>query len=461
MRTALGRMLRDSIMLASVGLVLGGCMVRQDQPPTEDPFYFVDAETLAPGEHGRPLRHRPIATPAGLEGAGQNTLIIYKSSKDDAQGTPVAVSAILALPKGEPGPGGWPVIAWAHGTVGSADKCAPSMDKAEDPGSEPLRLHQVINRSPHPMLNAFLEAGYAVVMSDYEGLGTAGPHPYLDGVSQARSILDAVRAARQLSMGEHGQARLSTRVAIVGHSQGGQAALFAAHQQPGWTPELHLVGVAAIAPASKLELLQYLPAVAEDDAEARASMPFLVLVIQGALRAQPTLDLDRIFTTRGKSIYQQSADSLCRTELSESVWVQPGQGLFSEKILTVLDAPLRAMHPNLRIEAPIRLAQAEHDARVSVGNTRELKDQLNATNQGDTPGVPVCYEEYATVEAADDPRLGDHFGILKTDIAPMTRWLGERLRGAPPRVCGGGEQARVQRNRLRASSNSAISSSVP
>lgn len=140
-----------------------------------------------------------------------------------------------------------------------------------------------------------------------------------------------MRAARQLSMGEHGQARLSTRVAIVGHSQGGQAALFAAHQQPGWTPELHLVGVAAIAPASKLEMLQYLPSVAEDDAEARASMPFLVLVIQGALRAQPALDLDRIFTARGKSIYQQSADSLCRTELSESVWVQPGQGLFSEK----------------------------------------------------------------------------------------------------------------------------------
>ena len=78
----------------------------------------------------------------------------------------------------------------------------------------------------YPLLQRWLKAGYAVVRTDYEGLGTPGAHPYLIGRSEGHSVLDAVRAARRLDT------RLGKRVVISGHSQGGQPALWAASLAP-------------------------------------------------------------------------------------------------------------------------------------------------------------------------------------------------------------------------------------
>ena len=122
------------------------------------------------------------------------------------------MSGSLALPKGKAPKGGWPIITYAHGTTGAADSCAPT--RGYDAG-EPRSY-------AYPLLQRWLKAGYAVVRTDYEGLGTPGVHQYLVGESEGRSVLDAVRAARAL------EPRLSKRFVIAGHSQGGHAALFAA-----------------------------------------------------------------------------------------------------------------------------------------------------------------------------------------------------------------------------------------
>src|SRR5947208_1260634 len=84
-------------------------------------------------------------------------------------------------------------------------------------------------------------AGYAVVRTDYQGLGTPGIHQYLVGTAEGRSTLDIVRAARKLD------SRVSGRTAIAGHSQGGHAALWGAALAPKWTPELNLRGTVAFA----------------------------------------------------------------------------------------------------------------------------------------------------------------------------------------------------------------------
>ena len=125
------------------------------------------------------------------------------------------------------------MVTWAHGTTGIADRCAPC--RAGMPGSY-----------DHPLLNRWLKAGYAVVRTDYEGLGTPGDHPYLIGDSEGRSVLDMVRAARKLD------ANIGKRVVIAGHSQGGHAALFAGSLARRWTPELTLRGTLAFAPVSHL-----------------------------------------------------------------------------------------------------------------------------------------------------------------------------------------------------------------
>lgn len=157
--------------------------------------------------------------------------VLYTSTGID--GEPIAVSGMVFAPTGPIPPGGRPVVSWAHPTTGIDDQCAPS-------------------RSPKPYddvqgLADFLNLGWVVVATDYQGLGTDGMHPYLVGASEAQGTIDIVRAAR--NMVETGA---SSNYFVFGHSQGGQAALFAGQMASAYAPELQLLGVAAAAPAGLL-----------------------------------------------------------------------------------------------------------------------------------------------------------------------------------------------------------------
>ena len=154
------------------------------------------------GHAGRPGRTRSRAT--------GTSLILYRST--DLDGKLNAVSGSVTLPKGKAPKGGWPVITYAHGTTGAADECAPT--RGYDAGE--------LASYAYPLLKRWLKAGYAVVRTGSEGLGTPGVHQYLVGPSEGHSVLDAVRAARAFD------GKLSKRFVIAGHSQGGHAALFAA-----------------------------------------------------------------------------------------------------------------------------------------------------------------------------------------------------------------------------------------
>ena len=390
-----------------------------------DPFYRVGATDLV-GEHGDVIRVRPLSGPAALESAAICELVIYQSTRV-SDGAPIGVSGIIALPQGNPPTGGWPVVSWSHGTVGVADRGAPSLDSDEladigDPTDPPMTVHRKINAAPHGLLNEFLNRGWAVVMTDYEGLGTRGPHPYLFGTSEARGVLDIVRAARALHNpgSGTGQEIISRRFVIVGHSQGGQAALFAAHLAPTWTAELTLLAVAAIAPASAQERLLRLSLL-----PTAPDLAFLPLAIVGALASDPGLATEleqKVFTPLGLQLFTDTIDVQTRVELSEpdSWGGLPGRKYF--RILSRkprLKAALRRMHPDLEIQVPIRISQAVNDPRVSAAGTKRLWKQLNRRNQT----VTVEWAEYDTVAPAASASLGDHFGILTTDIMPLADWL--------------------------------------
>ncbi|MDQ3406100.1 MAG: lipase, partial [Actinomycetota bacterium] len=133
-------------------------------------------------------------TTAALE-AGENWLVLYLSQ--DVRGEAVATSGIIVLPDRDVHPvpdGGFPLVSWAHGTVGVANSVAPSRDWG-DTGASPMNAH------PNGLLNSFLRRGWAVAMTDYEALGTGTEehiHPYLLGASEANGVLDIVLAARRL-----------------------------------------------------------------------------------------------------------------------------------------------------------------------------------------------------------------------------------------------------------------------
>jgi pimeloyl-ACP methyl ester carboxylesterase len=196
----------------------------------QTPFYRADAADIAgpPGSliSSEPMRFGPVGA--------QAYRILYRST--GLHDEPIAVSGVVVIPPGPPPPEGRPIVAWAHPTTGVVPHCAPSLAVFVFQSMMGLR----------PMI----ERGVVVVATDYPGLGTAGPHPYLVGVSEGRAVLDSVRVAR-LMPGVGG----GSRFAVWGHSQGGQASLYTGLLAKAYAPELNLVGVAAAAPATELVTL--------------------------------------------------------------------------------------------------------------------------------------------------------------------------------------------------------------
>jgi len=184
----------------------------------------------AVGKPGSIIRVWPLE--GGGPGGANAFRILYRSTSP--AGEPIAVSGAIFIPPGSPPPGGRNVIAWAHPTSGVVEDCAPSL--------MPDLAGMIWG------LAGMMAQGYVVVATDYPGLGVPGMiHPYLIGPSEGRAVLDSVRAARDLP-----DAAASNRFAVWGHSQGGQASLYAGELAASYAPDLKLVGVAAAAPATYL-----------------------------------------------------------------------------------------------------------------------------------------------------------------------------------------------------------------
>jgi dipeptidyl aminopeptidase/acylaminoacyl peptidase len=144
---------------------------------TLSPFYRWDA--ALPDKPGIMLREEPMTRQPEIV-AGQSRRILYTSRDVRWNAGIVPVSGTLYFPQGKPPPGGWPLIAWAHGTLGVADACAPSWTGTPRDAS---------------YLNKWLQQGFAVVATDYQGLGGPGPHPYL--IWQAEGALYLIASARR------------------------------------------------------------------------------------------------------------------------------------------------------------------------------------------------------------------------------------------------------------------------
>lgn len=151
-------------------------------------FYEVTAQQLSAGRHGSLIWSRRVVD--GPTIGGTTHVVMYRSTS--AKGEPVAVSGVVSVPTGDPPEGGWPVISWGHGTTGMADDCAPSRSLVDQQTG-------VYTASMDQTTADLVDDGYAVVRTDYEGLGTPGPHPYLMGQSAGAAMTDIVLAAHELS----------------------------------------------------------------------------------------------------------------------------------------------------------------------------------------------------------------------------------------------------------------------
>lgn len=249
------------------------------------PFY--STPSAAEGELGDIVRYEPlnISIP---NGTGYRILYVSQLSN----GKKVVVSGMIFIPNNV-STVQRDIVAWAHGTVGMGRQCAPSRQK------NPI--------AAIPWVSDMLSKGFVVVATDYYGLGTNGTMRYLIGQDEGRDVLNSVRAAQKFPNSHAG-----SKFALWGHSQGGHAVLFAANMAINYSPELHLVGVAAAAPAVELSSLmaqQYNKAVSwVIGPEIAVSWPIVY----------PNLSVSKIVSSQGLSTYKKIAYGCVVNEVGQA-----------------------------------------------------------------------------------------------------------------------------------------------
>ncbi|MBF6171036.1 lipase family protein [Nocardia blacklockiae] len=220
--------------------------------PTEGAGGFYAApEPGADARAGAVIRTEPMTVgAAGAPIALDARRILYWST--DPHGGTVAVSGLLFQShSGWPGGGARPVVAIGPGTVGQGDQCAPSkfLSNLADPATPGAVMAQYEVRLALELTGR----GINVVMTDYQGMGTAGVHPYVNRVAQGAAVLDAVRAATRMPATGSGP---DSRIGVWGYSQGGGAAAAAMEMAASYAPELQVVaGYGGAVPADLRDTL--------------------------------------------------------------------------------------------------------------------------------------------------------------------------------------------------------------
>jgi acetyl esterase/lipase len=162
--------------------------------------FYDTANPLPPGKPGELIRSAEFYE-YNLPEDVNAVRILYHSHS--AAGEDVATSGVVLFPDAKPPAGGWPVIAWAHSLNGVARDCAPSLDR---------------NLQHGPFLSMYVRLGYAVVATDYTGLGTSYRSAFADMPSNALDMIYSIPAAR------HAVPQLGPRWIAMGTGEGGMAA---------------------------------------------------------------------------------------------------------------------------------------------------------------------------------------------------------------------------------------------
>jgi len=230
-----------------------------------------------------------------------------------------------------------------------------------------------------------------VLRTDYQGLGTPGVHPYLNGLAEGRSVLDIVRAARKLDP------KIGKDLVLAGHSQGGHAVLWANSQARKYTPDLKLRGTLALAPASHLgEQASLLSALNSPSGLSGLA----AMILRGIDVDQPSLNVGTLLSDRAKALYPR-VDQDCLSDLSQAGefgGLAPAE-LFAPNVNTApIVAALNKNDPeDLKLAGPVQIEQGKADTTVIPLFTDQLDTALAKT------GAKLTYKTYAGV---------DHAGIV-------------------------------------------------
>ena len=285
-RSGVIRLLTVISVLLFAGVLASPVAARADTlPAPPGNAFYTPPNPLPAGAPGTVIWSRPSTSPTAGVNAWQ---ILYLSTS--VTGAPTAVSGTVLVPAAAYN-GTRPVVAYAAGTQGWAFSCAPSVEMAAGSFDEQFEVNNLLAR------------GWAVVVTDYPGLGTPGPELYNVGIPEGYAVLDSLRAA--VGLPADGLSA-SAQLAIMGYSQGGGAAGWAAQLQPSYAPGMNLAGIAMGGTPANLQAVA-------NNINGSLFFAFLAGTAEGFNAAYPALNLQSELTPAGQTAMAQ-LQTMCQTQ---------------------------------------------------------------------------------------------------------------------------------------------------
>lgn len=361
--------------------------------------------------------------------------IAYISS--DLHDQPTISTGLIIAPQGKAPEGGRPIVAWSHGTTGTAQNCGPSqvLDPAQD-----LNEYFLIGGTSWtdfgvPAATDFIKQGYVLVATDYQGLGGGGKHQYAIAATQARDLLNSIRA-----VGSLGLSGGNKKAVIYGWSQGGGSVLAAAsstayiNQKNTAFDDIEIIGAVALAPdalgpivpkealtdeAAAGKMYQELSATFSDSVFNFAHLAMSFWAMEGTF---PGLKLTDIFTADGAKIIDEIQSTKCMHAGSDTYSFNLGatyKDLLNPQPANVL-AWVRAIAegsvPADKPVAPIQIYWGDKDTAVPPVQGAVYREQKCAMG--------------ANIERIHLPGQS-HFTTPPVAQPMYTQWIKDRFDGKP------------------------------
>ena len=395
------------------------------------PPFYAATERLNP--NGKPLGSVLASEPVSSQVPGSKAWRLAYVSSDPA-GRRHVVTGFIVVPDGPPPAGGRKLLAWAHGTTGTARRCGPS--QYQQP-AQPLNQYLLPTGTTWsdvglPAMKPLLKAGYVIVATDYQGLGGPGRHQYAQPVSNGMDVINALRAARDFK-----PAAAGSRAVVYGWSQGGGATIGAAglgeyvRRSDGAAP-IDILGFVAMAPedagiqfpavTSEAEAVKEIQALNQQMGSSVFNFTHLAMLYWGAAAADPSLQLSDVITAKSVPLINGMMQRKCMHELSATMnyWYSDQYPSVIKKTPSNAMAWVKAiktLSPGLKPMAPVVIYWGNHDTVVP-------------------PVMHKLYFEAACKQGAvmsrnELPGNNTHFSTPASAQPYFLPWIADRFAGKP------------------------------
>lgn len=377
-----------TLLLAAFAILIGPRLIGDASEQQDLAEFYLPPTADTEGTPGSIVKIEPLQ---GHPFDAEAWRIMYVTT--DHTGASVRATGVVVTPATDAPAGGRTILAWGHPTTGTAESCAPS--RAFDPFLDVEGMRVMLDR------------GYTVVATDYVGMGTEGPASYLVGATAGNSVLDAIRAARSIP-----DAEASASVILWGHSQGGQAVLFAAERAAVYAPDLRIEAVAAAAPAADLAALLN----SHLDDVSGVTIGSYAFAAYATAYTDRGAQLEQVLTPAAQEILPRMNELCLLTQLSElHRLADPVIGRFFSADPSAVEPWTSLLRENsagaMTFDAPLFIAQGLDDTLVLPEDTAAFVEHEKHL------GIDVTYQ---TIDFAN------HGTVAYLALPALNAWLDER-----------------------------------